>query len=154
MEDWIFLVETLTDEDGELLLSKFDDEENEDEYSEEVEYSEENSDSEIPKRANTLKNRLEEFLGRAVPDQNFIDDLQNHATNTMGIAISRIIQTWSLPTVTPDAHRSLLEHTSIMTQKVNFLVTIYKKMLESNKWKKLHMSIYKAVGRTIFLPSK
>ena len=124
LEDWIFLVETLTDEDGELLLSKFDDEENEDEYSEEVEYSEENSDSEIPKRANTLKNRLEEFLGRAVPDQNFIDDLQNHATNTMGIAISRIIQTWSLPTITPDAQRSLSEHTSIMTQKVNFLVTI------------------------------
>ena len=30
LEDWIFLVETLTDEDGELLLSKFDDEENED----------------------------------------------------------------------------------------------------------------------------
>ena len=148
MEDWIFLVETLTDEDGELLLSKFDDEENEEEYSEEY------TDSEIPRRANTLKNRLEEFLGRAVPDQNFIDDLQNHATNTMGIAISRIIQTWSLPTVTPDAHRSLLEHTSIMTQKVNFLVTIYKKMLESDKWKKLHMSIYKAVGRTIFLPSK
>lgn len=143
MEDWIFLVETLTDEDGELLLSKFDDEENEEEYSEEY------TDSEIPRRANTLKNRLEEFLGRAVPDQNFIDDLQNHATNTMGIAISRIIQTWSLPTVTPDAQRSLSEHTSIMTQKVNFLVTIYKKMLESNKWKKLHMSIYKAVNNIL-----
>ena len=143
LEDWIFLVETLTDEDGELLLSKFDDEENEEEYSEEY------TDSEIPRRANTLKNRLEEFLGRAVPDQNFIDDLQNHATNTMGIAISRIIQTWSLPTITPDAQRSLSEHTSIMTQKVNFLVTIYKKMLESNKWKKLHMSIYKAVNNIL-----
>ena len=50
LEDWIFLVETLTDEDGELLLSKFDDEENEEEY------SEEDSDPEIPRRANTLKN--------------------------------------------------------------------------------------------------
>ena len=125
MEDWIKNVETLTHKHGELLLSQFDEEDDEDEedeyYSDEDEDEDKDEDENIP----SLTNRLEEFLGRAIPNQTLLDEIQTHAIDAvLHSAISRIIQTWSaVPTKLHFQFCSYQNRILVLTQRKQVFCT-------------------------------
>jgi len=132
IENWIRTVETLTDEDGESLLSNFPDD--------------------CHESHDLLMNRINEFVQvRTVPSQRIINKLQDHIIDdVLLVGVNKIVTTWSVSTVTPEAQRSQHDLTDKLLDKIHFLVAMHIAMLNSKKWKDLHHSIYTVINN-VFL---
>mmetsp|Transcript_4918 Transcript_4918/g.5440 ORF Transcript_4918/g.5440 Transcript_4918/m.5440 type:complete len:403 (+) Transcript_4918:461-1669(+) len=128
MEDWIRNVENLIGEDADgdpcPLLSQFQEDEDE-----------------------VLQSRMGKFLHKTAPNEKLVDDIQELAIKqVLTGTVARITDVWSQLSITPETQISLREYSKLMRQKEAFLITFYRKMLESSKWKELYGYIYDAIN--------